>query len=99
MGWNKDLKLGYRVRADDPQKFEEPSFPLEVPEGAKPEDRMVAKWPDDMEWIVESISVQEWQSTTGRRGKVDRLWEGVRASTHHDLHLAQRPDRNLLLDL
>ncbi len=45
---------------------------------------MVAKWPDGMEWVVEAISVQEWQSTTGRRGKVDRLWEGVRASTHHD---------------
>jgi hypothetical protein len=75
------------------------SQPIATPSDAPDGSGIIAKWDDGISWQCPYITVGMIRKSAKRNPAEPPLWSGVRTSTNHALHLAQRPDRHLLLSL
>ena len=75
------------------------SQPIVFAHDAPPAQNVIAQWDDGVVWQCYAMTVGQFKKGEKRNSGEDPLWSGVRASTKHALHLAQRPDRSLLLSL
>ena len=62
----------------------------------------LASWRDDDTWEVVSLTVKKFcegnEKKRGARGEVP-IWQAVHASSGHELSLAQRTDKGMLLSM
>ena len=75
------------------------SQPIVIQSDAPDASGIIAKWDDGISWQCPYITVGMMRKSAKRNPAEPPLWSGVRISTNHALHLAQRPDRHLLLSL
>ncbi len=100
-GFNRELKLAWRTRADDKKQHKEMARPFNV-EDLGPDDFPVAVWEDGHEHTMDTMTVAEYTSVAdGRKSKCDPtvLWSGSHCVSHHKLTIRTRPDRSMLVVL
>ena len=97
--WREDLLLARRMRgADGPCELSKPPTATDGLDTSP----LVATWADGVSWTVPGWSQKRYKEYCNRsrgRPKIERLWEGVALHTSHELYLAQRVDRVLLMSL
>jgi len=71
--------------------------------GYQPEDPLIVQWADGVKWVVPDWTVARLESvmakSSGSKPARPKLWESEHTVTHHEVHIAQRCDRSLLLSV
>ena len=97
-GFDKDLRVGWRVAVGDRKQNKELSLPLQVPADA-PDDTLKVKFEDGSTWEVPDMCNKDFEKIAKQRGRDPPLWQGRHSKSHNLLQISQRPDRNLLCSL
>ena len=98
-GFDNQVKLGWRVKSDDPDGIKEWSLPVTVPAGGAPTDPITVTYPDGTEQTVHEFTLSQLAGLEVGRKAEPPLWQGSHKTTHHKLVIDQRVDRLLLLSL